>query len=143
MYDYVNFLCTWPTYFVNSYVDKDGVTQPGYYLYASDALGLVKGDGRQYNYGYKDGYFDTLISRVEAVDKTAFADLVKNIRDAKSLAEEALSDLENGRYSSEYKYVEKFGTEDYVYTLDNGEELVRRMNALYEAFSVWLSSWEL
>jgi len=143
MYDYVNFLCAWPTYFVNSYVDKDGVTQPGYYLYASDALGLVKTDGRQYNYGYKDGYFDTLISRVEAVDKTAFADLVKNIRDAEALAEEALSDLENGRYSSEYKYVEKFGTEDYVYTLDNGEELAARMNALYEAFSVWLSSWEL
>ena len=29
MYDYVNFLCTWNTYFVNSYTDENGVTQPG------------------------------------------------------------------------------------------------------------------
>ena len=42
-----------------------------------------------------------------------------------------------------YKYVEKFGKEDYVFTLTRGEELQRKMSEVYTEFSNWLGSWEM
>ena len=143
MYDYVNFLCAWNTYTVNSYTDENGNEVPGYYLYASDAEKFIYTDGAQYNYGYKDGYFDSIVSKIEAVDKEAFADLVANIRAAEALAKKALSELENKNYTSEYKYVEKFGQYDYVYTINIGEELIEEMQQIYTEFSDWLGSWEM
>ena len=143
MYDYVNFLCAWDTYFVNNYTDANGVAHSGYYLYASDAENYIYKDGAQYNYGYKEGYFDSIVAKIEAVDKAAFADLVANVRKAQSLANEALAELENKNYTSEYKYVEKFGKEDYVFTLTRGEELQRKMSEVYTEFSNWLGSWEM
>jgi hypothetical protein len=143
MYDYVNFLCAWNTYYVNSYTDENGQVQPGYYLYASDAENYIYKDGAQYNYGYKDGYFDAIVNKIENVDKTAFADLVANVRKAEALAQKALSELENKNYTTEYKYVEMFGKEDWVYTLNKGEELQAEMNQTYMEFSNWLGSWEM
>ena len=143
MYDYVNFLCAWNTYFVNSYTDENGVTQPGYFLYASDAENFIYKDGAQYNYGYKEGYFDSIVAEIEAVDKTAFADLVANVRKAEALAKKALGELENKNYTSEYKYVEKFGKEDWIFTLNKGEELTAEMQQIYMEFSNWLGSWEM
>ena len=143
MYDYVNFLCAWDTYFVNSYTNEKGETVPGYYLYASDAEKFLYNDGAQYNYGYKAGYFDGIVAKIEAVDPTAFADLVANIRKAEALAKKAIAELENKNYTYEYKYVEKFGVEDYVYTLTNGKALRAEMDAVYTEFSNWLGSWEM
>ena len=143
MYDYVNFLCTWNTYFVNSYTNENGETVPGYYLYASDAENFIYKDGAQYNYGYKEGYFDSIVAEIEAVDKTAFADLVANVRKAEALANKALGELENKNYTSEYKYVEKFGKEDWIFTLNKGEELTAEMQQIYMEFSNWLGSWEM
>lgn len=143
MYDYVNFVCAWNTYYVNSYVNESGATVPGYYLYPADALGYLTRENAQWNYGYRDGYFDGLIQKVEAVDPTAFADLVSNIRKAEALAKKALGELEAGNYTYEVKYVEQFGTEDKVYTLNKGEELASEMEALYKEFSLWLSGWEM
>ena len=143
MYDYVNFLCAWDTYYVDSFVDENGETVTGYYLYASDAEGYLYNSGARYNYGYQNGYFDSIVSKIEAVDPMAFADLVANVRAAEALAEKALKELQNGNYTSEYKYVEMFGQSDYVFTLTNGEELVAEMDIVYMAFSNWLGSWEL
>ena len=143
MYDYVNFLCAWNTYYVNSYTNENGEIFPGYYLYASDAEYYIYKDGEQYNYGYKEGYFDSIVAEIEAVDKTAFADLVANVRKAEALANKALGELENQNYTSEYKYVEKFGKEDWVFTLNNGEELTSEMQQIYMEFSNWLGSWEM
>ena len=143
MYDYVNFLCAWNTYYVNSGTDENGNVVPGYYLYPTDAVYLITTDGAQYNYGYKDGYFDSIISKIEAVDPNAFADLVANVRSAEVLAQKALAELENERYTSEKKYLEQFGTEDLVYTLTIGEELTTEMQILYSAFANWLGSWEM
>jgi hypothetical protein len=39
--------------------------------------------------------------------------------------------------------VEKFGREDYVYTLNKGAELAAEMNTVYTEFSNWLGSWEM
>ena len=143
MYDYVNFLCAWNTYFVNSGTDENGNEIPGYYLYAADAERFIKIDGAQYNYGYQDGYFDRIVSKIESVDPAAFSDLVANVRGAEALAQRALSELDNGNYTYEMQYVEKFGTEDYIYTLNAGEELSSQMDTLYSAFSNWLGSWEM
>ncbi len=143
MYDYVNFLCSWPTYYVNNFTDENGNEVKGYYLYAADAENFVYRDGAQYNYGYREGYFDSIIAKIEAVDPTAFADLVANIRKAEALAQEALAELENGNYTSEYQYVEMFGQEDYIYTLNRGDELAARMDEIYTEFANWLGSWEM
>ena len=143
MYDYVNFLCAWNTYFVNSYTDASGNLVPGYYLYASDAERFIYNDGAQYNYGYKEGYFDAIVDKIEAVDKEAFADLVANIRKAEALSQKALAELKDENYTKEYKYIEKFGQKDYIYTLNKGEELVAEMDAIYMEFSNWLGSWEM
>ena len=143
MYDYLNFLCAWNTYYVRNTVDENGDTVPGYYLWPADAQNYIYPDGAQFNYGYKDGYFDSLIARIEAVDKTAFADLVANIRKAEALAQKALDELEAGNYTYEVKYIEMFGREDKVYSLNKGHELQSEMNTIYKEFSVWLGSWEM
>lgn len=143
MYDYLNFLCAWNTYYIDNYTDENGEDQIGYYLYPGDAEDFIYNDGAQYNYGYKEGYFDSIITKIESVDKTAFADLVANVRKAEALAKTALGELENQNYTFEYKYVEMFGTENYVYTLNKGEELKNEMNAIYMEFSNWLGSWEM
>lgn len=143
MYDYVNFLCAWNTCYVNSGYDENGNIVPGYYLYPTDAVYLITTDGAQYNYGYKDGYFDGIVNKIQGVDPVAFQDLVANVRSAQALAQKALAELENENYTYEVKYLEQFGTEDKVYTLNNGEELTAQVQTLYYAFSNWLGSWEM
>lgn len=143
MYDYVNFLCAWNTYYVNSGMDENGNAVPGYYLYPEDAKYLVTTQGAQYNYGYQEGYFDGIVKKIEAVDPAVFSDLVANVRGAEALAKKAIAELQDGNYTFEEKYLEQFGTEDKVYTLNLGEELAAQMQTLYYAFSNWLGSWEM
>lgn len=143
MYDYVNFLCAWNTYFVNNRTGEDGKTIPGYYLYASDAKNMLEREDGQFHYGYQGGYFDAIVDKIESVDPEAFSDLTANVRSAEALARDALAELENGNYTYELQYVERFNNEDYVYTLNQGEELRARMDTLYSAFSNWLGSWEM
>jgi hypothetical protein len=143
MYDYVNFLCSWNTYFINSYIDEKGDMVKGYYLYPSDALYYITTEGAQWNYGFQEGYFDKIVGKITAVDETAFDDLVENVQKAELLAEKALLQLDEGNYTYEYKYVEKFDSEDRVYTLTLGEELKAEMQAIYMEFSNWLGSWEM
>ncbi len=143
MYDYVNFVCAWNTYYVNSYEDDNGETQPGFYLYASDALNYITTDGAQWNYGYQAGYFEGIKAKIISIDKEAFSDLIANIDAAKALAEKAIAELEAGNYTSEYQYVEMFDTYDYVYSINIGDELAAEMDELYSEFSDWLGSWEM
>lgn len=143
MYDYLNFVCCWNTYFVNSYVDENGETVPGYFLYDTDAIYFLTTDGAQWNYGYKEGYFEGLIAQVRAVDPTAFEDLVANIEKAKALADKAVSELLTGNYTYEVQYVEKFGTQDKIYTINLGEELQAEMMEVYTEFERWLAGWEM
>ena len=143
MYQYLNFLCAWNTYTVKSYVDSNGNVVKGYYLYPSDAINYITKSGAQYNYGYADGYFDSIVAKIESVDKENLKSLVENVREAEALAKKALNELNAGNYTSERKYIEEFDNEDYVYTLNKGEELSSEFNALYKEFSAWISSWEM
>ena len=101
MFEYVNFLCFWPTYTASFEGGKD-------YLYPTDALAFVEQDGAQYNYGYKSGYFDGLIATVKSVDETAFAELVAIIERAEALADEAYDDLKDEKYSTVPEYSDAF-----------------------------------
>ena len=143
MYNFLDFVTNWPAYYVNSYTNADGEKVNGYFLYASDALHFLQTDGAQWNFGYKEDYFDKLVAKVEAIDPDAFDALEKNIREAETLARRAISDLEGGLYTKEYKYVEQFGQNDYIYTLNHSAELRAEMDRIYYSFSDWLGEWEL
>ena len=143
MYDYLNFVTCWPSYFVNNMTDENGNTVPGYYLYASDALQCLQKEDSQWSYGYKEGYFDNIVKDIEKLDATAFSSLVANVRKAEALAKKAVQELLDENYTYEYKYVEKFNNEDYVFTLNKGEELSKENDELYYEFADWLGTWEM
>ena len=161
MYDYVNFLCDWYEYYVNTFTDSSGNLVPGYYLHPQDAYYYVTTANAQWNYGYKTGYFDNIVAKIRSVDANAFEDLVQNVLDAKALANSAFAELESAynavklnddsdstndvtpNYTREYKYLDNFGRYDYVYTLNEGKELNDSLEELYNAFSNWLSNWEM
>ena len=136
MFEYVNFLCYWPTYTVEFESGSD-------YLYPTDALYFIETDGAQYNYGFKDGYFDDLIATVESVDKTAFADLVAVIRDAKVLSEQAYAELKANNYSTATEYSGAFNDGRIQYQMNSIAELSAEMDRIFSAFSEWILSWEL
>lgn len=142
MYQYVGFLTHWNTYSVQSYTDANGKTWPGYYLNPNDALAALGKEGA-YNYGTKANYFSDIIKDIEKLDKTAFADLVENVKQAEKLSQEAKLSLLNGEYTGEKKYLEEFNNTDMVYTLNRQGELQNRMNTLYGEFANWLASWEM
>lgn len=140
MYEYVNFVCFWYTYTAKFEVIGED------YLYPKNALDLITTDNAKYNYnyGYVPGYFDGLVSRIEAVDKEAFSELVQNIRDAEALANSALSELENGNYHTEpEKSGGYFGDGRTMYKLDKADEFDAEMQRVYGNFSSWLASWEV
>ena len=151
MYDYLNFVCKWNTYYVNSYTNSAGQIVPGYYLWPNDAEWFLKADGSeayegkvgQYHYGYESGYFENLVEKIRALGMKETDVLVENVLDAQALAQKALKELENGNYTVERKYLEMFGTEDDVYTLIKGEELDREWKAVYSVFEQWLASLEM
>lgn len=151
MYDYLNFICKWDTYFVNSYQDSNGEWVKGYYLWPSDVMHYLQADGSeayngyvgQFHYGYVEGYFDGLIRSIEELGLEQTDVLIQNVRDAQQLAEKALSELESENYSVEYRYVEKFDDTTYVFTLINGEELSQQWTAVYSVFEQWLASLEM
>lgn len=143
MYDYLNFLCAWNTYFVNSYTDANGDVVHGYYISPDNAKDLIYTEGAQFNYGYQDGYFNSIINKIQAVDQAAFAQLVANVQKAENLANKALAELGEGNYTSEYKYLDKFDRKDYVYTLNKGAELAEEMQQIYQEFSNWLAGYEM
>lgn len=151
MYDYLNFVCKWNTYYVNSYTTSDGQTVTGYYLWPSDVERYLKADGSeayngyvgQFHYGYVDGYFEGLVQKIQALGMEEANVLVQNVLDAQELAQKALKELEDGNYTAQLQYIEMFDTEDYVYTLHNGQELSDDWERVYSVFEQWLASLEM
>ena len=136
MYDYVNFLCFWGTYSVQFSDGKD-------YIYAADVKYFLEEEGAQFNYGFKDGYFDDLIRRIEEVDKTAFRDLTNNIKKAKTLAEEARDAFVNGEYETVTEYSNTFGDGRTQYRMKDHEKYDKKLSEIYKEFANWLSEWEV
>ena len=136
MYEYVNFLCFWPTYTAQFEGGAD-------YLYPSDIDLFCKNDGAQFNYGYREGYFDELVAKVESVSATDFAALVENIRKAEALAAEALAEIDAGNYTTTVEYSNIFGDGRAQYIMNRADELDVLMTATYQEFAAWLATWEL
>ncbi len=136
MFEYLNFLCYWPTYTMQFESGKD-------YLYPNDAVQFVETDGAQFNYGFKEGYFEGMMATVREVDPAAFADLITILEDAKALADKAYAELKAGNCTTvpEYSDVFKDGRSQYRLTLK--DELESGMENIYRAFATWLSAWEL
>ena len=151
MYDYLNFVCKWPEYYVNSYTDSSGNYVPGYYLWPSDVEHYLKADGSeeyngyvgQFHYGYQEGYFDNLIQKIEALGIAESGLLIQNVRDAKALAQKAINELEAGNYTYEEQYIPMFDTTDWVFTLDKAEALIQEWTNVYTVFEQWLASLEM
>ena len=136
MYEYLNFLCFWPTYTAQFEGGGD-------YLYPDDAKYFYQTDGAQYNYGYKEDYFDNLIATVESVSKTDFTALVENIRKAEALAAEVEAEIEAGNYTAVAEYTGQFGDGRTQYIMNRAEEFEVLMQATYTEFAEWLATWEL
>ncbi len=136
MYEYVNFLCFWPTYTAQFEGGSD-------YLYPSDVELFCKNDGAQFNYGYKEGYFDDLVAKVESVSKTDFTALVENIRKAEAFAAEVLAEIDAGSYTAVTEYSNVFGDGRTQYKMNRAEEFDARMQQIYREFAEWLATWEI
>jgi len=142
MYDYLDFVTNWPNYFINSYTNSKGEFVKGFYLWPADAMYFLETEDAQWHYGYVDGYFDDIVKRIQKVDSKGFDTIVKNVEKAKALAEYAINELYEGHYTKEYKYIERFDTEDYVYILDDQTMNKQADNIFYE-FADWLGSFEM
>lgn len=136
MYEYVNFLCFWPTYTAEFSEGKD-------YLYPSDALNFITTEGAQYNYGYVDEYFTDIKNTIKSVDETQFNTLIENIAKAENLASKALAALQNGEYSSVSEYSSAFNDGRNQYKMNAESEFSHEMETIYSEFSAWLAEWEL
>ncbi len=136
MFEYVNFTCYWPTYTMPFADGPD-------YLYPSDARYFIETDGAQFNYGFKEGYFEELIYTVESVDKTAFSELVDIINDAKALSEKGYNELIAANCTIVPEYSGAFNDGRSQYKLNLADTLESEMDAILRAFYEWLSSWEI
>ena len=136
MYEYVNFLCVWTTYTANFTEGKD-------YLYPSDAEYFIKTENAQFNYGYKEDYFNKIVNTILSVNETEFMPLITNILKAKDLSDLALKELEEGKYTIVKEYSNVFNDGRTQYKMNISEELEKSLDGLYKEFSNWLSSWEL
>ena len=136
MYEYVNFLCFWPTYTAEFDGGKD-------YLYPTDAVYFVETEGAQYNYGYQDGYFDSMIKTIEEVSSTDFTTLVENIKKAQSLAEHAFADLKAEEYTTTSEYSSSFNDGRNQYKMNNADVYEKEMETIYREFAEWLAEWEI
>lgn len=136
MYEYINFLCFWPTYTSEFESGKD-------YLYPTDAIYFIETEGAQFNYGYAEGYFDSMIKTIEEVSTTDFITLVENIKKAKSLAERAFADLKAEEYATTTEYSGAFGDGRSQYKMNNADTYEKEMEAIYREFAEWLAEWEI
>jgi hypothetical protein len=136
MYDYVNFVCFWGTYTAKFADGSD-------YLYPSDLQTFMFNDGAQFNYGYKEGYFDSLIARIEEVDQNAFKTLTDNIKKAKALASEALDAYNRSEYELVSEYSSSFNDGRSQYKMKNADEYKTTLEEIYREFAVWLGEWEV
>ena len=141
MFDYLNFVCKWGTYTYDFGGGKD-------YLWPTDIEKFLYKDGAQFNYGYKDGYFEGLIAKIRKIDKNNLEDLVAIINKAKEISARALSDIENKNYSQVDEYTKKsngefvFGDGRKQYKM-NDDSLISDFENVYQEFYAWFSGWEL
>ncbi len=136
MYEYLNFICFWPTYTAQFEGGSD-------YIYPEDMPHFYQTEGAQYNYGYSEGYFDSIIATIEKVSTTDFTALVENIRKVETLAAEAIAEIEAGNYTSLPEYSGTFSDGRNQYKMNRADEFETAVQETYGEFAAWLATWEL
>ena len=131
MYDYLNFVTHWYEYTSNFAEGRD-------YLYPQNAIDLITREGYQYNYGYKDGYFESLRSKVRSVSATEYEGIIALIDEAETLANDAVKALNDGLnnetvYKAVYKPSAEFGDTRWQYEYLSNDLQLRYVVA-YENF---------
>lgn len=140
LYNYVDLTIEWNNYYLDSYVDEEGNEQPGYFYYSSDAQQAI--DAWYSN--YKDGTaFDELVTKLKAYKDPSTDTLAANVEKARALAQKGMDKLESGDYTYELQFVEQFGVEDYIYTINGQDDLFTEFDNIYGEFADWIASWEL
>ena len=134
MFNYLHFICCWPTYGV-SYTDDDG-QEVSYNLYPGDVDEYLKDSGPNgYAKYYADSYFPSLTKRIQAIDGEKLSDLVAIVNDAKAVELSAREALLRQAY--------KYDAEQDVYKLNDQDGLYSRWQDVYVRFSEWLAKWQL
>ena len=136
MFEYVRFLCHWTSYTAQFQEGKD-------YLYPSNALYFVETDGAQFNYGFREGYFDKMIGTINEVDPEAFVELTAIVERAKELADRAYGALKNGDYYTTKEYDNVFGDGRLQYKMNDADAFAAEMKSVFASFSTWLAAWEI
>lgn len=140
LYDYVYFVCDWPEYYCDNYYDADGNLVNGFYFFDSDFYPYIE----QYYSDISDDFYNNLVTRIGSLDKDgSFAVMADNIKKVKELASEARAEFDSGAYTCEIKNLPEFGTEDYVFSLNRGAELLQKCDDLYMEFCEWINSYEM
>lgn len=125
MYAYADFTCNW-TSTLNANAE---------YTAPIVALYNIQTEGAIYYYGFEEGYFDSIIEEINALEGD-FSALVSNVRKAKALSEKAVLALQNNEYS-----LSEDGSGMYVHK--NGDEIKNEYTAAYTEYSQWLEGWSL
>ncbi len=135
MYNYVSFLCFWPTYTAPFEGKID-------YLYPGDAVYFYQTAGSDYNYGYSSNYFYDLTERIRAVDEDGLALLIENVAALQALASDAISELEAGNYTRVPEYTGTFNDGREQYKMNKADEYKTALEKAYRDFAEWLSDWQ-
>ncbi|MGM9642874.1 MAG: hypothetical protein ACI3XI_06660 [Eubacteriales bacterium] len=136
IYNYVSFLCFWPTY-TAPFQDKND------YLYPDDAVYFFKTVGADYHYGYAENYFSDIAATVRGIGSERLEALLENIETLNSLAEDAIAELEAGNYTVCEEYTNAFGDGRSQYKMNKVDEYEAAIDAAYREFAEWLASWEI
>lgn len=135
MYNYVTFLCFWPTY-TAPFQDKDD------YLYPNDAIYFFQTVGAEYHYGYEENYFSDIAATVRGIGSERLEALLHNIEALQALADDAIAELEAGNYTVCEEYTNTFGDGRSQYRMNKADEYDAALDAAYREFAEWLASWE-
>lgn len=126
MFDYVSFMCNWPTYTAKFDGENDE------YLYPADVEYFKS---NQFSKESSNTYFDELIKRAENIDKGKLSDLCTIITEAKKLTSTAQAELDSENYS--------YDAASNKFTLINGEKLSNDAQELYLRYAEWLEYFSL
>lgn len=123
MYEYLNFVTYWFNYTSQFQEGED-------YLYPQNAYDLIVKEGYQYNYGYKEDYFDSIRAKVLSVSATEYGSIIALIDEAEALATDAFNALEDGLnnetiYKAVYKQSSLFGDTRWQYEYLSNDLQVR------------------
>ena len=136
MFEYVYFLSCWTK---TTYTVGDSTN----YYTPEKALRYIELDSGKFNYGFKEGYFDSLEGKVNSLSEGNYDGLLSAIQKAEALADKAYKALKNGEYESVPEYSGSIGDGGNQYLLNDWEAIENEYNSLYESYSSWLEGWEI